>query len=110
MPDGWRAAQLADVVTLLRGFDLPAQARRAGRVPILGSFGITGSHNESRVRGPGVTIGRSGASIGVATYSAVDFWPLNTALYVKDFHDNDPFWVYWLLHSIDFTAYNSGSA
>ena len=57
-----------------------------------------------------MTIGRSGASIGVATYSAVDFWPLNTALYVKDFHDNDPLWVYWLLHSIDFTAYNSGSA
>jgi type I restriction enzyme, S subunit len=110
MPDGWCPTGLADVVTLQRGFDLPTQARHPGRVPILGSFGITGSHDQAPVRGPGVTIGRSGASIGVATYSAVDFWPLNTALYVKDFHENDPLWVYWLLHSIDFTGYNSGSA
>lgn len=110
MPEGWSRAGLANVVTLQRGFDLPAQARRPGEVPILGSFGVTGSHDEARVSGPGVTIGRSGASIGVATYSANDFWPLNTALYVKDFHGNDPRWVYWLLHSIDFTAYNSGSA
>jgi type I restriction enzyme S subunit len=31
-------------------------------------------------------------------------------LFVKDFKGNDPRWVYYLLDSIDFSAYNSGSA
>jgi type I restriction enzyme S subunit len=110
MSSGWVVSPLADVVRLKRGYDLPSQIRRPGSVPILGSFGITGSHDSAKVQGPGVTIGRSGASIGVATYSRVDFWPLNTALYVEDFKGNDPTWVYWLLHTIDFSAYNSGSA
>lgn len=81
-----------------------------GEIPVLGSFGITGVHNRAKVRGPGVTIGRSGASIGVATYTEHDYWPLNTTLYVKDFRGNDPRFIYYLLRSIDFRAYNSGSA
>ncbi len=48
--------------------------------------------------------------MGVATYTDQDYWPLNTALYVKDFHGNDPRFVYFLLKAIDFTSYNSGSA
>lgn len=110
MPSRWASLPLADVVRLKRGFDLPSQNRRPGTVPILGSFGVTGTHDTFKVHGPGVTIGRSGASIGVATFSRADFWPLNTALYVEDFKGNDPAWVYWLLHTIDFSAYNSGSA
>jgi len=110
MPDKWIDYTLAEVVTLQRGFDLPEHSRNHGSVPVLGTFGITGSHNVSKVVGPGVTVGRSGASIGVATYTDHDYWPLNTALYVRDFHGNDPRFVYFLLKSIDFTAYNSGSA
>lgn len=101
---------LADVVTLQRGHDLPSKSRGAGTVPIIGSFGITGFHDVARYRGPGVAIGRSGASIGVATYCPDDYWPLNTCLFVKDFKGNDPRWVYYLLDFIDFSGYNSGSA
>jgi type I restriction enzyme, S subunit len=104
------AATLGDVVTLQRGHDLPATSRGAGDVPVIGSFGITGYHDVARYKGPGVAIGRSGASIGVATWCPTDYWPLNTCLFVKDFHGNDPRWVYYVLDSIDFTAYNSGSA
>lgn len=79
-------------------------------MPVLGSFGITGWHDTAKVRGPGVTIGRSGASIGVATYVKSDYWPLNTTLYVKDFRGNEKRYIYYLLKSIDFSAFNSGSA
>lgn len=106
----WPAVTLTDVVMLQRGHDLPATARRAGEVPIIGSFGITGYHDVAKYEGPGVAIGRSGASIGVATYVQEDYWPLNTSLFVKDFKGNDPRWVYYLLDSIDFSNYNSGSA
>lgn len=106
----WPLKTLGDLIRLQRGYDLPTKNRRPGDVPILGSFGITGSHDRSKVKGPGVTIGRSGASIGVATFSETDFWPLNTALYVKDFCGNDPRFAYYVLRSIDFRRFNTGSA
>jgi type I restriction enzyme S subunit len=101
---------LLDLVALKRGYDLPSQDRQDGEIPILGSFGITGRHIRARGRGPGVSIGRSGASIGVATYTDRPFWPLNTTLYVTDFKGNDPRFVYYVLDSIDFRAFNSGGA
>ena len=107
---GWSRVPLGSFVTLQRGHDLPTAVRRPGNTPILGSFGVTGWHDESRAAGPGVTVGRSGASFGVVTYSPVDYWPLNTALYVTDFHGNDPRFAYYFLKHFDFRSYNSGSA
>jgi type I restriction enzyme, S subunit len=106
----WQRMPLGDFVTLQRGHDLPDRDRRPGVVPILGSFGITGWHDAARAKGPGVTVGRSGASFGVVSYSPVDFWPLNTALCVIDFHDNDERFAYYLLRCFDFRGFNSGSA
>lgn len=76
----------------------------------MGSFGVTGWHDIAKVPGPGVTVGRSGASYGVVARTIQDYWPLNTCLYVDDFHGNDPNWVYFLLSQLDFKSYNSGSA
>jgi type I restriction enzyme S subunit len=110
VPDGWTRMRLGEFVTLQRGHDLPEDRRRPGRVPILGSFGITGWHDTAKTRGPGVTVGRSGASFGVVSYSSIDYWPLNTALYVVDFHGNDARFAYYFLKLFDFQGYNSGSA
>lgn len=106
----WTRMPLGEFVTLQRGHDLPDEQRRPGSVPILGSFGITGWHDETKALGPGVTVGRSGASFGVVSYSSRDYWPLNTALYVIDFHGNDPRFAYYFLQQFDFKSYNSGSA
>lgn len=110
MSSEWITIPLGKVLTLQRGHDLPAQDRVAGDVPILGSSGITGYHNESKASGPGVTVGRSGNAMGEINYSDKDFWPLNTALYITDFKSNDPKFVYYLLKTIDFDQFNSGSA
>jgi type I restriction enzyme S subunit len=110
MSSEWREMLFGDFVALQRGHDLPDQDRRPGKVPILGSFGITGFHDAVKAKGPGVTIGRSGASFGVASYTNQDYWPLNTALYVTDFKGNDPKFTYYFLKQFDFSAYNSGSA
>jgi type I restriction enzyme S subunit len=106
----WQLKPLSDVIELQRGHDLPSQDRRHGEVPIIGSFGVTGFHDTARYEGPGVGIGRSGASIGNATFVDSPYWPLNTCLFVKDFKGNDPRWVYRLLDRLDFEAFNSGSA
>jgi type I restriction enzyme S subunit len=110
MPSEWWEMTLGDFVSLQRGHDLPEQNRKPGPIPIVGSFGVTGYHNEARTKGPGITVGRSGASFGVVCYSPVDFWPLNTALYVTDFHGNDVRFAYYFLKQFDFNRYNSGSA
>lgn len=106
----WKRMPLGEFVTLQRGHDLPDENRRPGHVPILGSFGVTGWHDKAIARGPGVTVGRSGASFGVVSYSATDYWPLNTALYVIDFHGNDERFAYYFLKKFGFKSYNSGSA
>src|SRR5690625_4546349 len=110
MKSEWVTIPLGDVLTLQRGHDLPTQNRLSGEIPILGSSGITGFHNEAKATGPGVTVGRSGNSMGEISYSDKDFWPLNTALYVTDFKGNDPKFLYYLLQTIDFDQFNSGSA
>jgi type I restriction enzyme S subunit len=108
--DRWMEMSLGEFVTLQRGHDLPEGRRILGNIPILGSFGVTGWHHLSKAKGPGITVGRSGASFGVITYSKVDYWPLNTALYVIDFHGNDERFAYYFLQCFDFKSYNSGSA
>ena len=106
----WVTKSFDDVLALQRGHDLPASSRSSGNVPVIGSFGITGCHDSAKYEGPGVAIGRSGASIGKATYVEGPFWPLNTCLFVKDFKGNDPRWIYHLLDQMDFQTFNSGSA
>jgi type I restriction enzyme S subunit len=106
----WPPKTIGDLVTLQRGIDLPAADRKPGSVPIMGSFGVTGRHNEAACTGPGVTVGRSGASAGVVCYIEKDFWPLNTCLYVRDFKGNHPRFAYYLLKTFDLASLNSGSA
>ena len=106
----WRRCNLGDFVSLQRGHDLTESQRRPGKVPVMGSAGQNGFHDKSLAPGPGVVIGRSGASFGKVHYCAVDYWPHNTALYVTDFKGNDPRFAYYLLSTIDFSRYNSGSA
>jgi type I restriction enzyme S subunit len=102
--------KLGEFVTLQRGHDLTASEQRPGNVPVMGSAGMNGTHDTARAKGPGVVVGRSGASFGQAHFCTTNFWPHNTALYVTDFRGNDPRFTYYLLKSLDFSGYNSGSA
>jgi type I restriction enzyme S subunit len=104
----WKATTLGDFISLQRGHDLPYHERRVGEIQVIGSGGITGFHDRAVVSGPGITIGRA-ANLGVPTLIQEDFWPLNTTLYVTDFHGNDVRFAYYLLQTLDFTGFNSGS-
>ena len=106
--EGWVEKRLEDVCVLQRGFDLPTRTRVSGEFPLVSSSGIIDTHNEGPVTGPGVATGRSG-SIGNVFYIKKDFWPLNTVLYVKQFHGNNPKFVYWLLNHFDLKRYATGA-
>lgn len=105
----WHDCKLGNVVTLKRGYDLPQQKRIDGIIPIYSSSGISGYHNKAMVFAPGVITGRYG-TIGQVFYSEEDYWPLNTTLYVEDFHGNDPLFIYYFLKTIQWGKYQSASA
>ncbi len=95
----WREVSLGEMLTLQRGFDLPARDRTEGPFPIVSSSGVTGWHAESKVAPPGVVIGRYG-SLGSVHWVTKPFWPLNTSLWVKDFGGNDERFVSYLLKTV----------
>lgn len=105
----WRNGELGNFITLKRGFDLPQQKREDGQVPIFSSSGITGTHSTAMVNAPGVITGRYG-TIGEVFYAAEDFWPLNTTLFVEDFHGNDAKFIYYFLKTLEWSKFTSASA
>lgn len=109
MKSEWKQMQLGEVVTLKRGYDLPQQKRTAGTVPIFSSSGISGYHDTAMVKGPGVVTGRYG-TIGQVFFANQDFWPLNTTLYVENFHGNEPEFIYYFLKTLDWNSFTSASA
>lgn len=106
----WSELTLGEFVRLQRGHDLTAAEQKPGPVPVMGSAGPNGTHTEAKASGPGVVIGRSGASMGRVHFCDRDYWPHNTCLYVTDFLGNDPLFVYYKLAELDLARYNSGSA
>ena len=106
----WKITTLGEFVRLQRGHDLTAEERVPGYFPVMGSAGQNGTHGKFISPGPGVVIGRSGASMGCVHYVSSDYWPHNTCLYVTDFLGNDPRFTFYFLGTLNLASYNSGSA
>lgn len=104
----WPRKKFEEVAMLQRGYDLPSQNQIYGNFPIMTSSGVSGYHNECKAKSPGVITGRSG-SIGKVYFVEEDYWPHNTALYVKDFKDNEPQYIYFLLQWLDLKTICRGS-
>ncbi|MDI9363402.1 MAG: restriction endonuclease subunit S [Flavobacterium sp.] len=107
--ESWEIGTVLDLFKLQRGFDLPTQNRIEGKYPIVTSSGVTETHNEFKVKAPGVTTGRSG-SLGDVFYIEEDFWPLNTSLYVSEFNRATPLFTFFFLKTLDLKSLNGGSA
>ena len=105
----WKTGELGKFITLKRGYDLPQQKRKNGGVPIFSSSGISGTHDTAMVKAPGVITGRYG-TIGQVFMADEDFWPLNTTLYVEDFHGNNPRFIYYFLKTLGWEKFTSASA
>ena len=108
LPEGWGIIKLSEVAPLQRGFDLPTGKIKKGSYPVVYSNGISNYHNEFKVKGPGVITGRSG-TIGKVHYSDGNYWPHNTALWVTDFKDNNPRFIYYLYTYVNLEKFATGS-
>jgi len=110
VPESWEVVSFEEFATLQRGFDLRKQDFRPGTVPVVGATQVIGYHDTANVKGPGVSVARSGSSAGLPQYIQSDFWAHNVLLYVKDFHGNIPRFVYHKIASLDLTRYRQGVA
>jgi type I restriction enzyme S subunit len=100
--------ELGKLIEFQRGYDLPKSEFISGEVPVISSNGILGFHNQAKVKAPGITIGRSG-TVGLPHYIEVDFFPHNTALFIKDFKGNIPKYIYYLIKTLGLNDFKSGS-
>ncbi|NOI25930.1 restriction endonuclease subunit S [Vibrio mediterranei] len=82
IPKGWEPKKLKDIVELAYGKALKKTDRVAGDVPVYGSGGLTGYHNQSLVEGPGIIVGRKG-TVGSVYWEPKAFYPIDTVFYVK---------------------------
>jgi type I restriction enzyme S subunit len=108
IPEGWEIKTFEEFAVLQRGFDLPVQDRQVGQYDLVTSNGVTDTNAEFKVKGPGVVTGRSG-TLGSVFYIENNFWPLNTTLYIKDFHGNHEKFVYYKIKSFDVSRFGTGT-
>lgn len=108
IPDDWEVLKLKDIAPLQRGFDLPTSQLKKGDYPVVYSNGVMNYHSDFMVNGPGVITGRSG-TIGNVHYVSENYWPHNTALWVTDFIDSHPKYIYYLYKSLKLERFGTGS-
>jgi type I restriction enzyme S subunit len=81
IPEGWRVRSFGDLLELAYGKALKAEVRNDGTIPVFGSNGQIGWHDEPLAAGPGIVIGRKG-NPGTVTWAATDFFVIDTGFYV----------------------------
>lgn len=105
----WFSKKLLYVAPLQRGFDLPNSNLVPGSFPVVYSNGINFSHNSYKCEGEAVITGRSG-TIGRVTYLPnCKYWPHNTTLWVTNFFNNIPKFIYYLYQYIDLNRFSTGT-
>ena len=105
----WKNCKLGDVITFQRGKDLPRSKMIDGPFPVIGSNGIIGWHNEYTSSGPVITVGRSGNTGRPFMYKGAA-WAHNTTLYVKEFKEAIPEYIYYFLQTLNLSSHAGGSA
>jgi len=109
-PEGWRWVRLGEICEFVYGTGLPSHARANGKVPVYGSNGVVGYHDECLSKGPTIVIGRKG-SIGEIHFSSVPCWPIDTTYYVDTpKSDVDLVWLSYWLRALKLNELNKAAA
>ncbi|KKH65909.1 MULTISPECIES: restriction endonuclease subunit S [Methanosarcina] len=80
IPEGWRIKKVNEILELAYGKPLKEDVRLPGNIPVYGSNGQIGWHNEKLVDGPGIVVGRKG-NPGTVTWVHTHFYPIDTTFY-----------------------------
>ncbi|MFZ2526518.1 MAG: hypothetical protein WAX14_02510 [Rhodococcus sp. (in: high G+C Gram-positive bacteria)] len=99
---------LGALLRLNYGKSLPVAKRTHGKVAVVGSGGVAGTHDKALVDGPCVVLGRKG-SVGETYWIDGPAYPIDTTYWVEP--TKAPLlYLYYLLKSIDFASMSTDSA
>lgn len=106
---GFKVCRLGDEIMLQRGFDISQKECNPGKYPVISSGGISMFHAEFKAQGPGVLLGRKG-SVGNVHYIDSDYWPHDTTLWVREFNENVPLFVYFFFRNFPIADFEASTA
>ncbi len=105
VPEGWGVSSIKRFATFVYGDALPVEARNAdGNVPVFGSNGSFGIHDQPNTRAPAILIGRKG-SCGALNWSDVPVFAIDTVYFVDNRTCSaNLHWFFWSLHIANLEA------
>jgi len=110
IPKGWEVLLISEVMELAYGKALKKDARIPGEVPVYGSSGVVGWHDDPLAQGPGVVIGRKG-NAGTVMWVFNDFYPIDTTYYViPKIEKSSLYYIYYSLVFKNLSLLGSDSA
>ena len=109
VPKGWRIMTVGEILELAYGKPLKDENRLKGNVPVYGSNGQIGWHNEKLVEGPGIVVGRKG-NPGIVTWSHKAFFPIDTTFYVVPKAIRSMYYLFYILRLQDLQSLGADSA
>jgi type I restriction enzyme S subunit len=107
IPAAWGLQRLDKILELAYGKSLPATVRKNGNVPVYGSGGITGFHNEAHSEGASIIVGRKG-TVGSLYWSSGPFFPIDTVYFVKT--QSSLHYCFYLLKTLQLETMNTDAA
>ncbi|MDQ8039563.1 MAG: restriction endonuclease subunit S [Rickettsiella sp.] len=104
LPKNWGKVKLKRVIKLNYGKALKSDQRILGTIPVYGSSGIIGWHNESLVNGPGIVVGRKG-NVGNVFWTENNFCPIDTVYFVTSKYSLH--FIYFSLKQLKFDSHDA---
>jgi len=105
----WEEKTLDSVCGFEYGKALKEISRVSGIIPVYGSNGLIGFHNEFLVKGPGIVVGRKG-NPGIVTFVHTDFFPIDTTFYVVPKNNSSFLWLFFTLSDLNLPNLGADSA
>ncbi len=110
IPEHWEVWKLKWVSNLIYGSSLSNDERIEGKVPVYGSNGIIGYHNQAISKKPCIIIGRKG-SFGKINYSNIECFPIDTTYYIDETATkNNLLWLLYVLYTLNLDSLSKDSA
>ena len=107
IPKGWGLRRLDSLLELAYGKSLPAKNRLDGEVPVYGSGGVNGFHNEPLVEGTSIVVGRKG-TVGSLYWVDKPFFPIDTVFYVRT--EESIHYCFYLMQTLRLDTMNTDAA
>jgi len=109
IPRSWELTSAGDFCPFKYGKALPASNRVFGEVPVYGSNGVVGTHNQALTSGPSIIVGRKG-TVGTVNLELAPCWVIDTAFYVDTKELADIYLAYFQLQNLGLSEMNSDGA